>query len=235
MRSMGDIWFGYYRDDGSKKSYPVCPCRRDNHRNWDRPEKDSRLPLSRNSSRFQGLLPIPGPSCKRPCASGSSLAADPVFAAPDRRKHIIINNYKIKYNCNVISVIFYGDDVSNDKHQRRQRYESGIARSDFLLASLALLCSLHVTVIKLLNSSRISNAVFLLHVIAATTVIMIPDAITNPHVIMQPVHVRRAFHRMQSDGTMYLLLLEVSGERLGPAAVVIKNRLHLCGIITSIL
>lgn len=64
---------------------------------------------------------------------------------------------------------------------------------------------------------------------------MIPDAITNPHVIMQPVHVRRAFHRMQSDGTMYLLLLEVSGERLGPAAVVIKNRLHLCGIITSIL
>jgi len=44
---------------------------------------------------------------------------------------------------------------------------------------------------------------------------------------VQPVHVRRTFHRMQSDGTMNLLLLKISGERLG-----IKNRLHLCGIIT---
>jgi len=57
---------------------------------------------------------------------------------------------------------------------------------------------------------------------------------TNPHVIVQPVHVRRTFHRMQSDGTMNLLLLEISGERLGSAAVVIKNRLHLY-IIMSIL
>lgn len=32
---------------------------------------------------------------------------------------------------------------------------------------------------------------------------------------------------MQSDGTMNLFFLEISGERLGPAAVVIKNGLHL--------
>jgi len=50
---------------------------------------------------------------------------------------------------------------------------------------------------------------------------------TNPHVIVQPVHVRRAFHRMQSNGTMNFFFLEASGERLGPAAVVVENRLHL--------
>jgi len=46
---------------------------------------------------------------------------------------------------------------------------------------------------------------------------------TNPHVIVQPVHVRRAFHRMQSNGTMNFFFLETSGECLGPAAVVVEN------------
>lgn len=50
---------------------------------------------------------------------------------------------------------------------------------------------------------------------------------TNPHVIVQPVHVGRTFHRMQGNGTMDFFPLEISGERLRPAAVVIKNGLHL--------
>lgn len=50
---------------------------------------------------------------------------------------------------------------------------------------------------------------------------------TNPHVIVQPVHVRRAFDRMQSNSSVDFFFLQVSGERLRAAAVVVEDRLHL--------
>lgn len=50
---------------------------------------------------------------------------------------------------------------------------------------------------------------------------------TNPHVIVQSVHVRRIFNRMQRNSTVNLFFLQVSGERLRPGTVVIQDRLHL--------
>lgn len=51
--------------------------------------------------------------------------------------------------------------------------------------------------------------------------------VTNPHVIVQSVHVRRIFNRMQRNSTVNLFFLQVSGERLRPGTVVIQDRLHL--------
>lgn len=45
--------------------------------------------------------------------------------------------------------------------------------------------------------------------------------ITDPHVVVKSIHVRRALDRVHTDGPMDLLAFELAGERQVSAAVVI--------------